>query len=301
MSQDTLIGIDKIVTDRCDAIDGAKDGIVQDPSKCTVKPADLLCKPNAKMFCLNADQVAMLKAYVTPVTDKRGKVIYPGWAITNLSGAGAVGNYTTGDTPPDRSNLAAPWGAGEKAPRGWALANESLTNYLGGNPTTDMNKVEIDANNVVSDAYLARTKEVYALGQAGEAARLQPFIAQGGKLILYHGASDPSIPAERTIMFYKDLVALRGGEAKTQENVRLFLVPGMHHCQNGVGPDRFDTLSALEAWVEQGQAPQTLIASSRPDAATPRKLPLCPYPQVARYNGAGEVADEKNWKCIAPK
>jgi feruloyl esterase len=300
MSQDTLIAIDKVTTERCDAIDGARDGIVQNPAKCTVKPEDLLCKANATAFCLNADQVAMLKAYVTPVKDKRGKVIYPGWAITNLSGPGAVGNYTTADTPPNRDNPAAPWSEGEKAPRGWALAHESLVSYLGGNPTSDMTKVEIDANNVISDAYLARANEIYSAGQAGEAARLLPFIAQGGKLIMYHGASDPSIPAERTIMFYKDLIALRGGVAKTQENVRLFLVPGMHHCQGGVGPDRFDTLSALEAWVEQGSPPQTLIASTRPDAVSPRKLPLCPYPQEARYNGAGDIADEKSWKCVAP-
>lgn len=142
--------------------------------------------------------------------------------------------------------------------------------------------------------------DAFESGDGYDAAKLKPFIAQGGKLILYHGASDPSIPAERTIMFYRELTALLGGREPTQKNVRLFLVPGMHHCGGGVGPDQFDTLTALESWVEQGQAPTTILATTRSDSTVQHRLPLCPYPEQAKYS-SGALADERNWKCVADK
>jgi feruloyl esterase len=149
----------------------------------------------------------------------------------------------------------------------------------------------------VSDELLTRTRSIMGAGEGTDPAKLQPFIARGGKLILYHGASDPSISAERTTMFYEDLAAALKGMEKAQQSVRLFLVPGMHHCGGGAGPDQFDTLSALEAWVERGQAPAAIPAKTRPDAPVQRALPLCPYPQQARYSGKGETGDAANWSC----
>ena len=73
-------------------------------------------------------------------------------------------------------------------------------------------------------------------------------------MIIYHGTSDPAIPAARSIMFYQALAATLHGRQKAEASVRLFLVPGMQHCSGGIGPDQFDTLSAIEAWVEHGQA-----------------------------------------------
>ena len=130
--------------------------------------------------------------------------------------------------------------------------------------------------------------------------KLLPFIQQGRKLIIYHGASDPAIPASRSIMFYHALAATLHGLRKTQANVRLFLVPGMQHCGGGIGPDQFDTLSAIEAWVEHGKAPEAIAATTKPDAPAPHSLPLCPYPQQARYSGVGALGDAANWKCVAP-
>ena len=98
-------------------------------------------------------------------------------------------------------------------------------------------------------------------------------------------------------MFYDDLTTLLHGSAKTQANVRLFLVPGMQHCSGGIGPDQFDTLSAIEAWVEHGAPPQTIPASTKSDSPAPHSLPLCPYPEQARYNGNGVLTDAANWAC----
>ena len=101
-------------------------------------------------------------------------------------------------------------------------------------------------------------------------------------------------------MFYHELAATLHGMQKAQTNVRLFLVPGMQHCSGGIGPDQFDTLSAIEAWVERGKAPDAIAASTKPDAAAPYNLPLCPYPQQARYSRNGALGDAANWKCATP-
>ena len=139
----------------------------------------------------------------------------------------------------------------------------------------------------------------YAEGNARDPARLQRFLAQGRKLILYHGASDPSIPASQSVAFYRELAGLQHGMTKTQASARLFLVPGMHHCGGGPGPDQFDTLSAMENWVEHGVAPAAIVARTKPEVAAKHALKLCPYPQQGRYSGAGDVQDPANWACVA--
>ena len=120
-------------------------------------------------------------------------------------------------------------------------------------------------------------------------------------MILYHGTSDPALPAARTVQFYQELSALLRGRDKAAANVRLFLVPGMQHCSGGVGPDQFDTLSAIEAWVEHGKAPEAIPARTKADATiTPHELPLCPYPRQARFSGFGQPHDGANWRCADP-
>jgi feruloyl esterase len=173
-----------------------------------------------------------------------------------------------------------------------------LAYWLGLGPTATVASLDVDpATNTVGDKMLAMMDATYAEGTARDPAQLKPFIAQGRKMILYHGASDPSIPASQSIAFYRELAQQRQGIERTQENVRFFLVPGMHHCSGGPGPDRFDTLSALEAWVEHGNAPTLIQASTAPESPAEHRLPLCPYPQQARYRGAAVITDPSNWSC----
>jgi feruloyl esterase len=243
----------------------------------------------------------VLKAYTTPMRDRAGHVIYPGWAITNLSGPQGMAAWTLGRSAPDLANPQSPWPADQRPPNGWAFASQAQIYWLGYGPTADVAKVEVDPRrNAVSDALLAKNTEIFADADTKDPERLKPFIAKGGKLILYHGVSDPAIPSARTVMFYRQLTAMLKGPAATQKNVRLFLVPGMQHCGNGVGPDQFDTLTALEGWVEQGQPPTTISASTKPEAPIQHHLPLCPYPAQARYSGTGDLTDEGNWSCKAP-
>ncbi len=297
----TIKAIDARVTGRCDAIDGAKDGLVQDPSSCPIHAEDLLCHGGETEACLNAEQVRVLQSYTSPFRDKHGHVVFGPWAITDLSGPQGLAFNVTGLTAPDLSDLASPWKADPKAaPRSGALVKEMLTNWLGLGPSATVTDLDVDpATNTVGDKMLAMIDATYAEGDTRDPARLKPFIAQGRKLILYHGASDPSIPASQSIAFYRELTAQQQGMEHTEENVRLFLVPGMHHCSGGPAPDRFDTLSAIEAWVEHGKAPDAIQASTRPDSPVLHRLPLCPYPQQARYRGTGEIADASNWSCAA--
>ena len=129
---------------------------------------------------------------------------------------------------------------------------------------------------------------------------MKPFFSHGGKLLLYHGWSDPNVPTLNTIKYYKSVVDDLGGPAKASNSVRLFLAPGMGHCGGGEGPNVFDKVGALEQWVEQGKAPEQLIASHSTDGKVDRTRPLCPYPQVARYKGTGSIDDAANFVCRVP-
>lgn len=295
-----LAAIDARVTARCDAIDGAKDGLVQSAVDCPVRARDLQCRPGETGTCLNADQVRVLNSYTSPVRDKRGHVIFGPWAITNLAGPQGAAFNVTGRAAPDLSDLASPWKADAKAaPRSWALVQEMVTYWLGLGPNASVADLDIDPRtNTAGDRMLAMMNATYAEGNARDPARLKAFIAQGRKMILYHGTSDPSIPASQSIAFYRELMAR---QKATRASVRLFLVPGMHHCGGGAGPDQFDTLSALEAWVEHGRAPDAIPASTKADAPIQHRLPLCPYPMQGRYRGTGDVSDPANWGCVAGK
>jgi feruloyl esterase len=129
---------------------------------------------------------------------------------------------------------------------------------------------------------------------------MKAFFARGGKLLLYHGWSDPNVPAVNTIKYYQSVVDYMGGVSNTSSSMRLFMAPGMGHCGGGNGPDVFDKVAALERWVEQGKAPDVFIASHSTNGKVDRTRPLCPYPQVARYKGTGSIDDAANFVCAAP-
>lgn len=296
----TLAAIDARVTGHCDAIDGAKDGLVQDPSSCPVHAEDLLCRAGETQACLNADQVRVLKSYTSTFRNSRGRVLFGPWALTDLSGAQGFAFNIIGLTAPDLSDRVSPWKDPKAAPRSWVIVKEMLRYWLGLGAGATVADLDVDpGTNTIGDKLLAMMDAAYAEGNTRDPAKLKPFIAQGRKMILYHGTSDPSIPASQSIAFYRELAEQQQGIERTQQTVRLFLVPGMYHCSGGPGPDRFDTLSALEAWVEHGKAPDAIQASSKPASPVQHRLPLCPYPQRARYRGAGEIDDPSNWSCAA--
>ena len=301
LSPAALATIDKAVTERCDAIDGATDGLVQNPARCSVRAEDLVCKGGATADCLTPEQATVLHAYTTPLRDRHGREVFPGWAMTNLTGPRGMSYWTTGATAPDLAQPLDPWGKDPNAaPRGYIFARQAMNFWLGLGANAKFSTLDVDPRtNTVGDGLIAQVDKAFGPAETKNPAKLAPFIQQGRKLIIYHGTSDPALPAARSVQFYQELSALMRGRDKAAANVRLFLVPGMQHCSGGIGPDQFDTLTALESWVEAGKAPEAIpahTASGRP----PHELPLCAYPKQARFSGFGQPQDGANWHCAEP-
>jgi feruloyl esterase len=129
---------------------------------------------------------------------------------------------------------------------------------------------------------------------------LRPFKGRNGKLLMYHGWADPAISAYGTIDYYDKVGKVVGGQKDLESFARLYLVPGMHHCAGGPGPNEFDMLTVLENWVEHNIAPAAVVATHKTNGAVDRTRPLCPHPQVARYTGTGSVDEAASFRCEAP-
>jgi feruloyl esterase len=107
---------------------------------------------------------------------------------------------------------------------------------------------------------------------------LKPFVDHGGKLLMYHGWADPGIPAGNSVQYYNDVVKNLGGAAKTSNDIRLFMLPGVGHCAGGDGPSTWDSLSALDQWRDKGKAPDSILASRSTNGVVEKTRPLMPLP-----------------------
>ncbi len=299
-----LPAVDAAVNAACDAADGVTDGLIQNPAQCAVKPQSLVCKHGATTNCLTPDQADFLTTYISALRDDTGQLIYPGYSITNLSNGGADA-WTVGEVPPTQPlGGPEPWGNDgfSPAPYGFQFVDHIIKDIVTLNPDYDTLDYPA-AGGVVSRATLKQFDNRTGLGDAGSPYDYQAFIDGGGKLIWYHGLSDPALPPFRDYVLYEQLSHLvPGGYAALQKSIRLFMVPGMQHCGGGVGPNYFDTLTPLESWVEHNRAPQSIIATHYPSNVTTnppdRTMPLCPFPATATY-GSGPVDQASSWSCTA--
>jgi feruloyl esterase len=261
--------ITRAVVARCDAIDGLKDGLIDDPRRCHFDPGTLLCKSGDNAECLTAQQVAAVrKVYEGATNPRTHKRIFPGWIPGSESG---WRGYFVGHAEPARVDF-------------WRL-------WLFGDLKWDPATFDFDRDVEWADAKLAETSTLNA--------DLRPYRANHGKLILYQGWADPVVPPEDTLQYF-DAMQRAAGSGGTADFARLFMVPGMGHCQGGPGPSVFDPLDALDAWVTKGTAPERIVAAHRTAEKVDRTRPLCPYPQVARRKGTGDIDDAANFACIAP-
>jgi feruloyl esterase len=254
----------------CDALDGVKDGLLEDPRRCHFDPAVMQCKGGDEASCLTAPQVEAAKRIYSPVVNPHtGKEIFP----------------------PLEPGSESAWGFPLSRPP--LVAVDYFKYIVFKNPDYDYLTLNFDNDIALAD------KVDNGLNNAIN-PDLKPFFARGGKLLMYHGWADQLIPPENSVNYYTSVVKAAGGTAKTADRVRLFMVPGMNHCRGGEGPNEFDVVGAMEQWVEQKKAPDELIASHRTKGQVDRTRPLCPYPQVAKYKGAGSIDEAANFVCAAP-
>jgi feruloyl esterase len=288
-----LAQVDSAVKASCDALDGVKDGLIQNPAQCSLVPSTLVSRG-----ILTASQAAALQSYISPKTDQFGAPVAPGMSISDLSTAGFEGDDEIATPAPDPT-AAEPWGAKGVGPYAWTLADNGTRAFLEENQSFDVNTDRLGkvsaAGEVVSDATLALVRQREGAAESDYPFKLANFLNKGGKVILYHGGSDPVGSPFRSIWFYEELAALDGSYRQTQDSARLFIVPGMGHCGGGAGPNSFDTLQALDNWVGNGVAPEGIVAT----APNGRTMPLCKFPEEARYSGSGNVNLATSWTCNA--
>jgi feruloyl esterase len=145
---------------------------------------------------------------------------------------------------------------------------------------------------------LPRTEQMSRVMDATD-PDLSAFRAHGGKMILYHGWADTGVNPVMTVRYYEKVQQAMGANA--DNFVRLFMVPGMFHCKGGLNVDRFDAVTTVIAWVERQEVPEQMIGSRIEGATVVRTRLLCPYPQVARYKGAGSTDAARNFSCERPR
>ena len=250
----------------CDANDGLKDGLISNPAACKFDPKVLQCKNGDGPDCLTAAQIETVKAIYSPLKGKGREVagLAPGSELNWTDLGWSVSARASGL---DHFRYLV-----YKNPE-WDISKFSAA--------TDVAKLE-DGDSGLFDA---RNPD------------LKPFFERGGKLLMYHGWADPQITPLNTASYYQQSVAASGGTAKVYGSYRLFLAPGMAHCGGGEGPNDFDKVAPLEQWVEKGKAPDQIIASHSKGGAVDRTRPLCPYPQIATYKGAGSIDEAANFVC----
>src|SRR2546427_67484 len=286
--------IDAAVYASCDAADGVSDGLIQNPALCSFDPQTLVCPAGNAANCLTQDQANGLKNYLRPLTDRKGRVLTPAHSVTDLAG-GPINYqaYSLGPNPPIDPTGAEPWGTGPMA-RGWSLGDTTLKYIVYLDPTFNTRTFPMTVDGRIDDAPIDRFDAATADGTVSP-SDLAKFIREKRKMIIYHGFADHALSPFTTMQFYERLA--KGHYAKLQATVRLFMVPGMQHCGGGRGPNTFDTLTALENWVEHGVAPDSILATHSTGTIVDRSMPLCKFPEKARYRGAGDVNDAANWSC----
>jgi feruloyl esterase len=286
-----FLAVDAAIQKQCDAADGLADGLIQDPAKCSFNPDTLV--PSV----LTQRQADALKSIIQPVTDEKANFVYPGSSVSNLGqfGLSATGSINELETPPANPTGAEPWG-NAAPPANWNLARGIILHLGFYDPAVDLNNA-VENRGVIKSSTLKLLNDRLGPDIPADPSQLAGFLGKGGKLLIYHGYDDLIISPYRSIWFYEDLAEKTGGYKKLQGQARLFMVPGMLHCNGGPGPNSFDTLSALEQWVEKGVAPDSIVASHSTGSVVDRTMPLCKFPEQARYKRSGEVNDAANWSC----
>ena len=259
------------VLNACDASDGVKDGVLENPLACHFDPKALQCKAGEdNVSCLTAPQVATANMIYSDRKDpKTGKVLTGGllrgtelqWGT--LYSPNGYGNATTALK--------------------FIVEKDANWDPLSFDPAVDIEKAQkADPEGILKS----------------DNPNIKAFFDRGGKLFMYQGLQDPQVTSMNAIRYHQAVIdKVKGAEGKS---VELFMVPGMLHCQGGPGTDTWDKAAVLDQWVTTGKAPDKVVASHLTDGKADKTRPLCVFPKVAKYSGSGSTDDAANFTCVAP-
>ena len=258
----------------CDSKDGVVDGVLTDPRQCTYNPVNdasitkASCSPSDGTCLSPAEAGAIEKIWNGP-TNTQGKKLWYGYqrgaSLTSVAGP------TLNSIPLQQAQF---WIYFDPS---WNVGELNYANF---------------------QAFMQKTMLMMNSLTGSESPDLSAFRNLGGKIVTWQGFADPLIPSEDSIDYYDSVVNfLGGGYAQTQEFYRHFMAPGVAHCGGGVGPQPQNQFQAVVDWVENGQAPQTLLATKTLTGGGTQSRPLCPYPEVAKYKGSGSTDDAANFTC----
>ena len=268
-----LTALREVAIEACDGLDGLEDGLIEDPLMCTFDPRSMVCPAGMdSASCLTPDQAESIARIYEGLRDPAtGEQIWPGYEPGSEDG----------------------WGGHIGEP--FFISRFYFQILVFEDPEWDWREF------INNDAYIDAIREGHERFAPVIAAidpDLSAFKANGGKMVLWHGWDDPNIAPRNSINYYEDVLATMGGTDETDDFLRLFMVPGMKHCNNGAGFHDFDAFGALQAWVEEGAAPEAIEAFS-PQKEMAR--PLCAYPDVPRLRESGlDPAVAENFVCMAP-
>jgi feruloyl esterase len=267
----------------CDGRDGLADGVINEPQACPFDPAAVQCAEgrqdvNQDASCLSAAQVKVLhKLYSATKNSAGDTVAYPLTRGSELSWS----RFLSTAAPTTRENfLTGPAGAGIGGlrPLLFGDANYDLPAF---NPERDFRVIR---------------KSAFAAGYEARDPDISPFLNNGGKLLLWHGMDDPGPSVQQTIEYYQQMARTTGPKVKSLDtSARFFVLPGVYHCRGGPGASEFDSVAAMDQWVEHGQAPNMMKATRVDGPAMSR--PVCQYPTMPRYNGKGDPHVAESFQC----
>jgi feruloyl esterase len=267
--------IHRAALDACDALDGVRDGFIEDPTRCHFDPETIRCPGKGDFAsCLTEPQVQTAKLIYAGPKFSDGKPVYPGFDPGSELG----------------------WGLMAAGPEPLSISTGFFKAIVFEDPKWDFRTFDVSR-----DTQLADSKAGAALNSFDP--NLKVFKDHGGKLLLYESWDEAIIPPKGAIDYYNSVLATLGGPSATHDFFRLFMVPGMGMCPGfGFGDNgTFDALDVVEKWRETGVAPDKIINSHKVAGAVDRTHPACSYPQAAIYKGSGDPTDAANFTCGNPK
>jgi feruloyl esterase len=260
---ETLKAIEAKILDKCDALDGVKDGVMEDPRRCNFDVASLTE--------LTAAQRDALNVLYSPTKNRDGE-IYPGRPFGGEGQGGGWGTWVTG--------------AGQQSSLDHAFGTNLFKFIVFNDPNWDYTKYDL--------ANLRKDTALTATFLNATDTNLDAFKSKNRKLILWHGWSDPALTPLASIKYLEQVYAR---DTSARDYFRMFLMPGVLHCGGGPGPDAADWATVIADWVENGKAPERVIAKKMTNGVATRSRPLCVYPQKAEYKGSGSIDDEASFVC----